>query len=75
MSDDLLLFDPPADGGEDTLATYAQRAYLGTGLPKANTQCEGFIADCIADLVSVVGNEVAVLHVQDLIPEARYVKA
>ncbi len=28
MSDDLLLFDPPADGGEDTLATYAQRAYL-----------------------------------------------
>ena len=28
MSDDLLLFDPPADSGEDTLATYAQRAYL-----------------------------------------------
>ena len=28
MSDDLLLFDPPAGGGEDTLATYAQRAYL-----------------------------------------------
>ncbi len=28
MSDDLLLFDPPDDGGEDTLATYAQRAYL-----------------------------------------------
>ena len=28
MSDDLLLFDHPAGGGEDTLATYAQRAYL-----------------------------------------------